>query len=194
VAVVNPFFAEASLLGIAFWATLAAWFIYVTALLVRERAGQDDLNSSRFLLVCTVGALVLGFLAAYSVPAAAFGGPTVAVIGLAATWAGLVLGEWGRRSLGRHYHPVVAIDEDHTVVTDGPYRLVRHPIYAGRLLSLAGRGVAMTNWWSLGSCLVLPLCGFWVRIRVEEKAMLDATGEAYAVYCQQTWRLLPHIW
>lgn len=189
-----PYFSESSARGVAFWVTFAGWFVYVSWLLRSERAGEEDGNTSRVLLVCTVGALVLAFAATYLVSGATIDSAAAAIGGLVIAVAGMALGEWARRCLGRHYHPVVTIDDEHAVVTTGPYRLIRHPIYAGRLLSLAGLGLAMSNWLSLASCLILPLFGFVLRIGVEEHAMHEATGDAYAAYSDKTWRLLPRVW
>ncbi len=188
------YFDQTAFRAIAFWATFLAWFIYVVALLQREQSGQEDDRTSRLLLVCTAGALLLAFAAAYLVPRAALENGFVFWVGLTMTWAGLAVSEWARRSLGRHYHPVVIIDDDHVVVTSGPYRVIRHPIYAGRVLALVGLGLAMSNWLSVVACVALPIYGFSVRIRVEEAAMLNATGAEYAAYRRRTWRLIPWVW
>ena len=176
-----------------FWASFVAWLVYVGRLLVAERASDQDAGTSRLLLVCTWGALALGFVAASQLDGQRLPAGALAV-GLLLVWLGLALSEWARRELGRHYHPVVAIDEAHAVITSGPYRVIRHPIYAGRLLCLVGFGLAMQNGLSVGACFVLPLAGFAARIIVEERALRDATGDDYARYMTTTRRLVPGVW
>ncbi len=83
---------------------------------------------------------------------------------------------------------------DQPVVDRGPYRLIRHPAYAGGELALAGVGLASGNWLS-PALYVLP----WVvahvyRIRVEERALEATLGEPYRAYCRRTWRLVPLVW
>lgn len=190
----EPSFSEASALGVAFWLSFAAWFCYVTALALRERGDEGDAGTNRMLLLTTVGGLLLAFVAALTVEATTIRLRPLSITGLVVVWAGLALGEWGRLSLGRHYHPVVAVQRGQTVVDGGPYRVIRHPIYAARMLCLVGFGVAMGNWLSIASCTAVPLLGFMARIRVEEAAMLGAAGDEYATYCERTWRLLPLVW
>jgi protein-S-isoprenylcysteine O-methyltransferase Ste14 len=60
--------------------------------------------------------------------------------GVALTWCGIALNRWGRRSLGPAYRPVVTVLADHEVVRRGPYRVVRHPMYAGTTLLCVGVG------------------------------------------------------
>ena len=97
-------------------------------------------------------------------------------------------------TLGRFYRPVVTIYEDHEVVTSGPYRYVRHPIYSGAMVVMVGVGLALGNWLSLALCILLPLAAYVARIRVEEGALEDALGDRYRQYEQGKARLVPGIW
>jgi len=114
--------------------------------------------------------------------------------GMLLLWAGLALRVWSIRSLGAFFHSRVVIRRGHAVVRDGPYRVLRHPSYAGALLTGAGVGVLLGSWISLAVMLVLPLAGYLYRMRIEEAALTRELGEPYADYARRTWRLIPFVW
>ena len=88
----------------------------------------------------------------------------------------------------------VAIAGDHRLIDRGPYRLIRHPSYAGALLALAGFGLAMGSVPALAALLVPTLAAYHYRITVEEAALLHGLGAAYADYMRRTWRLIPGLY
>jgi protein-S-isoprenylcysteine O-methyltransferase len=108
-------------------------------------------------------------------------------LGLAIRWIAIL-------TLRRFFTVDVAIRNEHRVVQTGVYRFIRHPAYAGALMSFLGLGVAFGSWLSL--CVVIIPIGwaFLHRIRIEEAALLDGLGEEYLHYCARTARLLPGVW
>lgn len=87
----------------------------------------------------------------------------------------------------------MSVFEGHKLVDNGPYRLVRHPGYAGSILTMVGIGFAVQSW---AAVLILSLvCGiaYGYRIRVEEAALLKELGEDYSKYMSRTKRLIPFI-
>ena len=81
-----------------------------------------------------------------------------------------------------------------TVVDTGPYQWVRHPSYSAIIMSFVGIGIALENWWSLLVIIIVPTIGLVIRIRVEEKALLDALGEPYREFSATRARLIPKVW
>jgi protein-S-isoprenylcysteine O-methyltransferase Ste14 len=88
----------------------------------------------------------------------------------------------------------VSIEKDYRMVREGIYRFIRHPAYAGSLLSFFGLGLVFSNWISLLVISIPITAAFIHRIRVEEKALLAFFGEPYAHYCAVTKRLIPKIY
>ncbi len=113
-------------------------------------------------------------------------GCTCLVIGIAIRLAAVA-------TLRRQYTAAVTIVSQHQIVDSGPYRCVRHPAYLGLLVSLLGLGLCSGNWVSLVVAIGLPLAAVMYRIDVEERALLQHFGPAYAEYASRTKRLLPGI-
>ena len=88
---------------------------------------------------------------------------------------------------------IIEVAEQQKVVTSGPYRLVRHPMYAGAILLLLFAPLALGSWVALPFPLPLILV---VAIRsVEEEKFLRANLAGYADYCLKVrYRLVPYIW
>ena len=79
-------------------------------------------------------------------------------------------------------------------MTTGPYRLVRHPAYAGAILIFAGIGIGLANVVSIVVCTALPAAGYAERIPREEALLRERLGEPYADYAAGTHRLVPGLW
>ena len=117
-----------------------------------------------------------------------------------ARWSGAVLGvaalalfAWVHRSLGANYSWLLRVRAQHTLITDGPYRWVRHPMYSAfyllhiavALLS-ANAFIALT--WLGGLAYLLTR-----RVREEEGMLIEAFGAQYRRYMQRTGRFLPRL-
>jgi protein-S-isoprenylcysteine O-methyltransferase len=113
--------------------------------------------------------------------------------GVALTWCGIALNRWGRRSLGPAYRPVVTVLADHEVVRRGPYRVVRHPMYAGTTLLCVGVGTALGTVPCLAAWTLPPLA-LVRRIRVEEAVLGAALGARYDDFARSRRRLVPGVW
>ena len=118
----------------------------------------------------------------------------VLVIGVALGLAGVALRASAMSTLGRYYSLTPQAEIDQAIVTRGPYGLIRHPGYAGILLSLLGLQLIVGTWVALFSMLfvLIPLP---VRIRIEEQLLLEQGGARYQEYELRTrYRLLPGIY
>lgn len=118
-------------------------------------------------------------------------GPALPIIGTLLVGAGLGFAVWARLHLGRNWSGTVTVKEGHTLITTGPYRVVRHPIYSGMVLALIGTALAIAAARGfIGAALILV--GFLVKIAVEEARMSETFPE-YEDYCRHTSRLIPGV-
>ena len=193
-------FAGPPVSAVLFWLTFGVWVAFWLSIVHRDRGIDVHVPSdqgSRALIGITLWSGVLGaFLLAWTVPAAQIpgsGGPML-LGGLLLMWGGMALRLWAVRTLGHFFRTVVLLHQHHRLVDDGPYRYLRHPSYAGSLLTFAGLGLALGNWLSLLLAVCGALVGFTRRIRIEEATLHAHFGEDYTAYARQTWRLLPFIW
>jgi protein-S-isoprenylcysteine O-methyltransferase Ste14 len=137
--------------------------------------------------------------------------------------AGLAFCVWARFTLGRNWSGVVTLKGGHELITEGPYALVRHPIYTGLLTMFVatvivywafaygslganfttGGGETLANPSRVVGALVLvktkiiaiPLVflSIWIKLRYEEKLMLQKFPDEYAAYQRRVKRLIPFI-
>jgi protein-S-isoprenylcysteine O-methyltransferase Ste14 len=109
-----------------------------------------------------------------------------AVLGLVAAMAEL----WTLRSLGPNLTDTVVTRQDHTLITRGPYRWVRHPFYDCMALFTISAALMMANWFVLAMGVV-TFALLAVRSRTEEQKLLERFGEPYRAYQARTGRFLP---
>ena len=95
--------------------------------------------------------------------------------------------------LGRNWSPSLQIREGHTLVTDGVYRSLRHPMYASIWLWGIAQALVLQNWIAGWASLVLFLPMYVLRVPREEQLMLEQFGEAYRMYMNQTGRVIPRL-
>lgn len=112
--------------------------------------------------------------------------------GIIITILGLSLSVCAREYLGRYWSSRPEIKVDHKLIRTGPYRLVRHPIYTGILVGFFGTAIAIGRVWALLLVLVI-LCSFLLKIRAEEKLLLEEFGEAYSQYKKEVKALIPFV-
>ncbi|MBV8088216.1 MAG: isoprenylcysteine carboxylmethyltransferase family protein [Alphaproteobacteria bacterium] len=117
-------------------------------------------------------------------------GHAVRWLGVVLFAAGGALRIWPVFVLGQRFSGLVAIQPGHTLVTSGPYRVIRHPSYLGLLLSSLGWGLAFRSAVGvlLAALLIPPLLA---RIRAEEQLLHTEFGAEYDAYRARTARLVP---
>jgi protein-S-isoprenylcysteine O-methyltransferase Ste14 len=142
---------------------------------------------------------VIGFLNAY-LPAYTdrkglwtIDGDTIRWLGVALFAAGGALRIWPVFVLRDRFSGLVAIQPGHTLVTNGVYRVIRHPSYLGLLINSLGWSLAFRS--GVGVILtVLLIPPLVARIRAEENLLGAQFGAEYKVYCSHTWRLILAIY
>jgi protein-S-isoprenylcysteine O-methyltransferase Ste14 len=113
--------------------------------------------------------------------------------GILLMWVGIAFRYYCMRVLGRYFTFDVAVHGGQTVVEAGPYRYIRHPSYAGAMITVIGFGLTLGNWAGLLALVGCVAIGYMYRIRVEEAALVVALGEPYRDYMKHTRRLVPFV-
>ncbi len=116
----------------------------------------------------------------------------------AMTWAGLSLAvasmlwvRWALLHLGRQWRVQAMIAEDHQLITSGPYRIVRHPVYLAFLAMLAATLLMRGN---AAFALVIFALGTEIRVRAEERLLSTTFGPRFTEYAARTrWAYLPGL-
>jgi protein-S-isoprenylcysteine O-methyltransferase Ste14 len=117
-----------------------------------------------------------------------------------ARWAGVVLTAaslgliiWVQHSLGLNFSTTLHLRQEHTLVTHGPYRWVRHPMYTVLVTLMFSYMLLTANWFVNGLPILGLLAVILSRVAHEEAVMLERFGESYRRYMQHTGRFLPKI-
>jgi protein-S-isoprenylcysteine O-methyltransferase Ste14 len=113
-------------------------------------------------------------------------------IGLLMVLLGISFAIWGRLQLGGNWSAAVSVKQGHTLISRGPYTIVRHPIYSGLLLALLGVALIIGEVRGLLGVGVLFL-SFWLKSRIEERFMLEQFGADYRNYQHQVKALIPYV-
>jgi protein-S-isoprenylcysteine O-methyltransferase Ste14 len=104
---------------------------------------------------------------------------------------GLLL--WIFRALGKYFSMSLHVGESKTFVAEGPYRLVRHPMYATLLIFWFSLFLLSANWFIGLAALLVQFVIMFLRTPKEERMMLDKFGKEYESYMKRTGRYLPFV-
>jgi protein-S-isoprenylcysteine O-methyltransferase len=112
---------------------------------------------------------------------------------LAGTLIFVGLMNWAITFLGRHFSVQVTIQKDHELVTNGPYRWVRHPRYLGIVVCFVGISLGFASVGALTVAGLLLLTILW-RIADEEALMAGSFPAEWRAYVRTSWRLIPWVY
>jgi protein-S-isoprenylcysteine O-methyltransferase Ste14 len=185
---------NANLLIIACWVIFVGYWI-VSAFGQKATAEQKSwLSSLSYRTPLTLGGLLLWFPGfCYPLNLALTPRTDLArTCGVVVCVFGLLVTIWSRWTLGANWSSEVAFKLGHELVKTGPYRFVRHPIYAGLLLMCLGTAVEVGQ---LHTWLGLPLlcAGFWIKLKQEEAVMQQHFPDEYQAYQKRVRALVPFL-
>jgi protein-S-isoprenylcysteine O-methyltransferase Ste14 len=95
------------------------------------------------------------------------------------------------RALGKQWTYKARGIEGHELVTQGPYSLVRNPIYLGTFGAILGAGLVFARWWTLLAAIVLFLVGNQIRISAEERLLRETFGAKFDEYARRVPAFFP---
>lgn len=113
--------------------------------------------------------------------------------GIAFGLAGIWMASAGIRHLGKQWRVSAALSEDHELITSGPYRIVRHPIYASMFAMniMSALLLGRLPWWPIA--IALFVAGIEVRVRVEDELLRGRFGVRFDEWKKQIPAYLPLV-
>jgi protein-S-isoprenylcysteine O-methyltransferase Ste14 len=171
---------------VVFW---VGWLAASIRTKASTRRGAGRFVGVRILLIVLV--LSLARSRAFSGSGALISDPWLQAVGTALFFAGLGLAVWARACLGRNWGMPMSEKADPELVTNGPYRRVRHPIYSGIILAWVGTMIAVQWYWAV---VVVVAGGYFVYSAVvEERNMSRLFPGTYPEYRSRTKMLVPFV-
>jgi protein-S-isoprenylcysteine O-methyltransferase Ste14 len=178
------------------WFIYAAWLLLIVYLTVSafgaKRDTEEHMPQRLGLMVAMIAAFLLPHLSAFRfvnfVPVNA----VLSSIGAIITVAGMAILIWARQSLGSNWSQIVSTKQGHELVTSGPYRYVRHPMYTGGLLACIGSAIVVGD----GFVFLLILLGsiFLWRVGAEDTLLARQFPDEFPDYARRTRALIPFLW
>jgi protein-S-isoprenylcysteine O-methyltransferase Ste14 len=183
-------------LDLATWLVYAVWLAVIVYLTVAtfgtNRDTEPHLVQSFGLRFAIIAAFVLPHLPWFGFVNFAPINPALTAIGLILCFGGLALLVVARQALGRNWSQAVAAKQDHELITSGPYRYVRHPMYTGYLIAAFGSALVVGGPFVFLS-LILGGLFLW-RVHAEDGLMSRQFPNDYPAYIQRTKALIPFVW
>lgn len=112
------------------------------------------------------------------------------ILAIASVWLGLS----AVKTLGKQWNIKAQIIEGHELITTGPYKIVRHPIYSALFGLLIVTGYSMTLLWAFIIAIVFYFIGTIFRTRVEEQLLIQHFGDQYEKYKKKVPAIIPYIY
>lgn len=93
--------------------------------------------------------------------------------------------------LGRNWTVTIGLRDEHTLITEGIFKYIRHPMYAAHILWAIAQILILHNWLAAYPFLITVTIQYFLRIRTEEEMMIENFGEEYKKYMTVTGRIIP---
>jgi protein-S-isoprenylcysteine O-methyltransferase len=182
--------------AIFIWVIYALWLILVIFLIVTavgvKRDTERHLGQSFGLMFAVIAAFLLPRVPIFSFVNVAPVNVSVSIIGIILCASGMAFLIWARIVLGRNWSQTVSVKEGHELVTSGPYRYVRHPMYTGGLVACVGSAIVCGGAW-IFMLVILSALFLW-RVGAEDKLMARQFPNEYPDYKRRTKALIPFVW
>jgi protein-S-isoprenylcysteine O-methyltransferase Ste14 len=170
----------------------AFWLYWLLAAFSMKRGRVQWSREARIRVVIIVLVVVLNrFHVFHGAPGVQHSDSWREAVGLVLFGLGLGFAIWARVHIGRNWGHPMSQKKDPELVTSGPYRLVRHPIYSGVLVAGVGTAVALSWFW----LIVVGLVGvyFIYAATVEERFLTEQFPDAYPEYKRSSKMLVPFV-
>lgn len=192
-----------NLSAVVFAVVLVCWLVFVSTFLVRQRPplAADQKRDPRSITGVVLQGLSYPILwvawrplFTFFLPFSKAASAILEIAAAAAAVASVVLVIAAVKTLGKEWSITARVVTGHKLATEGPYRLVRHPIYTGMLGMLLATGIAVSYWPALLIALFVFFIGTIIRIRSEERLLRETFGAEFEAYTQRVPALLPGMY
>src|SRR5713226_609378 len=196
------------MIHLEFWPTLAfvgmmlSWFAFVIVFLDRHKppaAPESKRERASIVGIVLQGA---GYAFVWSIRRAWFS-PIISVsnsveialailtiaLGIASVW----FVSAAIRTLGTQWSLGARLIQGHKLITEGPYRLVRNPIYMGMFGMLLATGLAVSHWVGLLIAIIVFAIGTFIRVRSEERLLREMFGHEFDAYAHEVPAVIPFL-
>ena len=191
-----------------FWPTLVfavmilSWFAFVVVFLVQEKPASTPESKRERSSIFGIALQGLAYAIVWAIHRPPF--TPIAQIGksfeiaLAILTMTLAIGSvWfcsaAIRTLGKQWSLAARLVEGHKLITEGPYSVVRNPIYTGMFGMLLATGLAISHWIGLLIAIVVFAMGTAIRVRSEEKLLREAFGAEFEAYARRVPAVIPFL-
>ena len=178
------------------WIVAALWLAVVVYLTVAaagaKRDASPNLPQRLALTLAIIAAFLLPHLPVFGLVNFAPVNPVLSIAGVIVCVAGFALLVAARYRLGDNWSQIVSVKEGHELVTTGPYRHIRHPMYSGGLIAALGSAVVVGGPFVFLLLLLTPL--FLWRTGAEDRLMARQFPQEFPAYRARTKRLVPFVW
>ncbi len=190
---------------VAFYAVVACWWIFLLTFWLKKRPPQARETKRDWTSLIGMFLQGVAYFFVWSSPVRQKNHLPVAsrsqvlhwglavltvAIAVASTW----LVNAAVRRLGKQWALAARLVEGHTLIQDGPYSLVRNPIYTGMFGMLVATGLALAQWIPLLAGVALFAFGTWIRVQSEERLLRGAFGDEFEAYARKVPALIPGIY
>jgi protein-S-isoprenylcysteine O-methyltransferase Ste14 len=115
-------------------------------------------------------------------------------LGLLLFATGVLLRYWGILHLKEQFTRDVSVQRGDKLVSTGPYRKLRHPLYTGLFAIVVGFCIGNGSLWSASFCGALLFIALLHRIRIEEAMLIELHGDRYREWCRTRYRIIPFVY
>ncbi len=188
---------------IAAFVLAAGWVGYAVILALGKRgaargdAKRDVKSSVGFLLQCAAYGICFAFPRTYFsplFPMSRLNEGILAGLAVAFTIASVWFCFAAARALGRQWALMARVIEGHELISQGPYAVVRNPIYLAMLGMLIATGLVVSRWQAIFCAAAVFAAGTAIRVRAEENLLREAFGAKFDDYARRVPAFMPRPW
>lgn len=190
---------------VVFYAVIVCWVLFAATFGLRKRPAKGQETRRDRMAMVGIMIQVIGYFMVWFRPlqrksfSPLVPMPRAGELLLAGLTVAIAIGSvWmvnaAVRALGKQWAVAARLVEGHKLITEGPYRWVRNPIYTGMFGMMLATGLAITRWSALLVAIVVFLIGTYIRVRTEERLLRGQFGVQFDEYTRRVPAVIPGVW